>query len=239
MIKINLLKEEKKGRGISLPSVKGFSKEDLIQEGAIKVLLVIFAIALVAEFGYIFTLKRESSSLEAEKNRLVQDRNLWRAKAQRFLNERRDIEAKINRVKARIEYLEKSKDVILTMRKYYVPFASSLEYVYRNMPPSIWFPVFVQYQNFEYVYVFARFASYDINTMDEFFRIVNKEYPIHVLNPPMEAKIREFDYTLGKSEDKTVHIVKELHSKLNNQGIIYYTSFVRKAKPITLEDLGE
>ncbi len=213
MIKINLLKEEKKGRGISLPSVKGFSKEDLIQEGAIKVLLVIFAIALVAELGYIFTLKRESSSLEAEKNRLVQDRNLWRAKAQRFLNERRDIEAKINRVKARIEYLEKSKDVILTMRKYYLPFNSSLEYVYTNTPSTVWLSSFVQDQSFSNLNLSINFSAYDINTIDEFFVLINKEY--------------------------SLPLIKSIERKLNKYGITYYVSSIKSRKGISPENLRE
>ncbi len=214
MIKINLLKEEKKGRGISLPSLREFSlsKENLIQEGAVKVLLAVSAALVVAELGYLFSLRKTASNLESQKNQLVQERDRWKAKAQRFLVERKRLENEIRAVKDRIDYLVRSKEVILVMKKYYRPFNSSLKYVYTKTPPTVWLYSFSQNQDFGSISMSMSFSAYDINTIDEFFSILDKEY--------------------------STPIIQSIQRKLNPYGIEYYVSNIKSSKVITSESLG-
>ncbi len=212
MIKINLLKEEKKGGGLTLPSFKEFKAEDIIKEGAVKALMVISGIVILGEIGYIVFLKKTVGELERERNILAQERNQWKAKAQKFMSERRSLESEIAKIKARIDYLEKSKKVIITMKKYYNPFNSSIEYIYTKTPATVWLSSFVQNQSFSDIRVSINFSAYDINTIDRYFVIINDRF--------------------------STPLIRNIERKLNKHGITYYVSSIVTSKGLNPESLG-
>ncbi|GEM_PF-1895871 len=210
MIRINLIKKEK--RGISIPSIslarlRTLDVKELAKDRAILIIPAVGVLLIGAELFYAFRLKQEISSLQTEVSRLTSQRNSLKKKADVIRARRKALQNEINAVKLRIRNLQLSKDVILALKGYYEPFNGSLSYLYSYVPSTIWFNSLSQSMDFQKVNVDLSFGSYDINSIKNFFTIVKKEFPEVI---PSEIKKQE-----------------------NKNGIMYYVSSIKIEKNFT------
>ena len=204
MIRINLIKKEKKKfalPSVSLAQLKQYDIKELAKDKAILAIPAVGVVILAGEVFYSFKLKQEISSLQREVSNLTSQRNKLKKKADIVQARKRALRNEINAVKRRIRQLEISKDLIIVLKDYYEPFNSSLSYLNSYAPSTVWFNSLSQNMDFQKVNVELSFGSYDINSIKNFFTIVKKEFPQLT---PSEIKKQE-----------------------NKSGIIYYVSSIR------------
>ncbi len=207
MIRINLVKKEKKGLTLpDLSKIKEINLKDLLRERAILVVPAIGVVFIIGEIIYAYKLKQEIEAIQLEINKLTMERNRLKKKAKTIMAQRKLLEKEIGVLKTRIKYLEMSKDVILVLKRYYEPFNYSLSFLYRRTPSTVWFDSLLQNMDFQSVSVELSFGSYDINSIKNFYALVKKEFPFLL---PGEIKKKE-----------------------NKNGIIFYVSTAQVKKEL-------
>jgi len=207
MIRINLLKKER--RGIRLPNLSRLREikvQDILKERGIFLLPLIGVLAVVTEVYYVMELRKEIDSLKGEIARLTVERNNLKRKADEIQAQKRKLQRQINELKARIRYLETSKEIILTLKSYYVPFNESLGYLYTSVPSTVWLDNLSQRMSFSDMDVELSLGSYDIDSIKHFIETAKKQYPEFIPG------------TVEKKENKI--------------GIIYYTSSIKFRKDL-------
>lgn len=207
MIKINLLKKEK--RRITLPDlskIREIKVQDLLKERGIFLLPLIGLAVIGAEVYYYMDIRREVDNLKGEIARLTVERNNLKRKADEIQAQKRKLQKQINELKARIRYLEMSREIILTLKDYYVPFNESLRYLYTSVPSTVWLDNLSQRISFSDMDVEISLGSYDIDSIKFFIETAKRQYP---------------EFIPGTVEKKE-----------NRIGIIYYTSSVKFRKDL-------
>ncbi len=207
MIKINLLKKERKR--ITLPDlskIREIKVQDLLKERGIFLIPVIGAAIVAAEVYYVLQLKKEIGDLRGEIARLTVERNNLKKKADEIQAEKRKLQRKINELRSKIRYLEMSREIILTLKDYYVPFNESLRYLYTSVPSTVWLDNLSQIISFSDMNVELALGSYDIDSIKNFIETAKREYPEFIPG------------TVEKKENKI--------------GIIYYTSSIKFRKDL-------
>ncbi|WP_457601005.1 hypothetical protein [Hydrogenivirga sp.] len=207
MIRINLIKKEKKGfalPSVSLAKLKEYDIKELAKDKAVLIVPAVGVILLAGELFYAFQLKQEVESLQREVNSLNAQRNKLKKRADIVQARKRALQNEISNVKRRIRQLELGKDIIIVLKGYYEPFNESLSYLYSYVPSTVWFNSLSQSMDFQRVNVELSFGSYDINSIKNFFTIVKREFP--QLTP------------------------NEIKKQENKSGIIYYVSSIKFRK---------
>ena len=207
MIKINLLKEEK--RKLSVPSLSGLKEmnlKDIAQQRAILVVPIIGALAVAGEIFYGMKLSEEVSSLESEVNKLTATRDKLKQKANDIAARKKEIQAQIQQVKNRIAIVEQSKGVILTLKNHYAPFNASLRRFIYNTPTSVWFNGFTQVSDISSIRVEINLSAYSVKTIEKFLTSVKSRYS---------------KASLGSIERVS-----------NDYGVFYYKSSIKAVKNI-------
>ena len=177
MIRINFVKKEK--REFKLPDfsrLKEINYKELLRD---KGILVIPAIGLIIVAGELFYAKKlidDVNALSFQVDQLTKERNKLKKKADKIQRQKRRLLAQIDEVKRRISYLKMSKDIILTLKDYYIPFNSSLRFLRTTAPNTVWFDNLNQRLEFERMNVELTFGSYDINSIKNFYHIVRREF---------------------------------------------------------------
>jgi len=207
MIKINLIKKEK--RKVSLPSlslkgVKEAGAPKFGKETALILVPIVGVAAVAIELLYAFKIKQEITSLRQEVSNLTTQRNKLKKKADEIQAKKRALQNEINLLKNKIKQIEMSKDIIVVLKDYYIPFNQSLDYLYTYTPSTVWLNSLSQNMTFENVNIELSFGSYDINSIKNFYTIIKKEFP--QLSP------------------------NEIKKQENKSGIIYYVSSVKVRK---------
>lgn len=208
MIKINLLRRRKRRR-ISLPDLSRLKKVNLrevLRNRALYFAPLAGLAVLGVEIFYAYNLKREIEALESEVNRLTVERDRLRRRANEILTKRKELQSQIKAVKQRIKDLEMSKDVIITLKSYYVPFNASLLYLYTKVPSTVWLENLSQTMDFGRINVELAFGSYDIDSIEGFLATVREEFPLIFFG--------------------------EVRKRENKRGIIYYVSSAKIGKEI-------
>ncbi len=178
MIRINLLKKERKR--LSLPDLsrlKEIHPRELLRERALIIVPAIGALVIAGELIYAYKIKSEIKKLEEEISRLTAERNTLKRKADVIQAKKKALQQEINRVKGRIRYLEMSREVILVLKGYYQPFNQALDFLYTEVPSTVWYDKLSQNMSWQKIDVELSFGSYDINSIKHFFRIVKREFP--------------------------------------------------------------
>ncbi len=207
MIRINLLKKER--RRVTLPDLSRLREikvRDLLKERGIFLIPVLGAVLVAGEIYYVAKLREEIDRLKGEVAKLTAERDALKKKAQEIQKEKNRLQKRISELRARINYLEMSRDVILTLRSYYVPFNESLRYLYLNVPSTVWLDNLSQSITFSDMNVEISFGSYDIDSIKSFIETAKRQYP---------------EFTPGTVEKRE-----------NKIGIIYYTSSVKFRKDL-------
>ncbi len=216
MIRINLIKKEKKRftlPSLSLAQLKQYDIKEFAKDKAILAIPVVGVALLGVELFYGYQLKQEVANLQREINNLSAQRNKLKRKADIVQARRKALMNEISATKRRIKDLEHSKDLIVVLKEYYEPFNSSLNYLYSYVPSTVWFNSLSQDMDFERVNVELSFGSYDIDSIKNFFTIVKREFPQLT---PSEIKKQE-----------------------NKNGIIYYVSSIKFRKSFVNTSGGE
>ncbi len=210
MIKINLLKREKKK--LTLPDLFKFKDihiKDFLKERAILIIPAVGSLFIGLELFYTYKLKQEINVLQIEVNQLKSERDKLKKKASNIQARIRTLQSKISAIRSRIKYIEMSKDIILVLKEYYQPFNSSLNYLYTKVPSTVWFDSLSQNIDFQGISVELSFGSYDINSIKNFYSIVRKEFPLLALG--------------------------EIKKQENENGLIYYVSSIKFRKEFISE----
>jgi predicted nuclease with TOPRIM domain len=207
MIRINLLKKER--RRVALPDLsklKEIKVQDILKERGIFLLPLMGALIVGVEVYYVMEIRREIENLRGEIARLTLERNNLKKKADEVQAQKRKLQREINELRARIRYLEMSREIILTLKDYYVPFNESLRYLYTNVPSTVWLDNLSQTISFSDMSVELSLGSYDIDSIKHFIETAKKRYPEFIPG------------TVEKKENKI--------------GIIYYTSSIKFRKDL-------
>ncbi|MDQ7083151.1 MAG: hypothetical protein Q9N34_09565 [Aquificota bacterium] len=134
------------------------------------------------------------------------ERNNLKRKADEIQAQKRRLQKRINELKARIRYLETSREIILTLKSYYVPFNESFRYLSTNVPSTVWLDNLSQRMSFSDMDVELSLGSYDIDSIKHFIETAKKRYAEFIPG------------TVEKKENKI--------------GIIYYTSSIKFRKDL-------
>ena len=207
MIRINLYKKER--RKITLPDLSKLREvkvRDLLKDKALYILPLIGVVVIGGEVLYVYRLQDEINSLRVEVNNLKAQRNELKRRAEEIQAQRRALQNEINQVRARIRYLEASKDVFLTLKEYYEPFNTSLGYLFTLTPSTVWFDGLSQTMDFNRVSVKVDFGSYSVDYIKDFFMIMKSKFPL---------------LTMG-----------EIRMNETDTGMIYYVSSVEMSRDI-------
>ncbi len=208
MIRINLAKKEK--REFKLPDLsrlRQINYRELLKDKGILAIPLIGLIIAAGELFYAKTLMDEVNALQFKVEKLTQERNRLKKKADIIQAQKRKLQAQIREVRSRIQYLQMSKDIILALKDYYIPFNNSLQFLKNRVPNTVWFDGLTQRLTFENVNVELTFGSYDINSIKNFFYTVRNEFNQLV---PGEIRKRE-----------------------NKNGIIFYIASMKVQKSFT------
>ncbi len=150
MIRINLIKEEKRKRGfelkgIDLKRLKEYKLEDLVRgDRSFYVLSGLLWIALGGFVAYYFAMTQKRSALMQEISRLEEERRRIEAQHKKFLEEKQGLEAEINRIKGMIADIEKGKDILVGLKSYYAVFNDSLRIYSSKLPSGAWLSEYKQ-----------------------------------------------------------------------------------------------
>ncbi len=207
MIRINLIKKEK--REFKLPDLsklKEIQVKDILQDKFIFVIPILGAVAIGAELFLLKKMRDEVALLESKAMELKTQRDNLKRQANEIQAKKSQLESRIRSLKNTINYLNQSKDVIIALKEYYVPFNRSITFLRTSVPNTVWFDRFSQDLDFGKVAVNLSFGSYDLDSIKNFYRVLKKEY----------------------SNIKMSGITK----KENSFGIIYYVSSINVEKDV-------
>ncbi len=207
MIRINLVKKEK--REFKLPDLsklKEIQVKDILQDKFVFVIPVLGAVAIGAELFVLKKMKDEVALLESKAMELKTQRDNLKRQANEIQAKKSQLESRIRSLKNTINYLNQSKDVIIALKEYYVPFNRSITFLRTSVPNTVWFDRFSQDLDFGKVAVNLSFGSYDLDSIKNFYRVLKKEY----------SKIKMSGIT----------------KKENSFGIIYYVSSINVEKDV-------
>ncbi|MFN4012769.1 MAG: hypothetical protein ACK4KZ_02810 [Aquificaceae bacterium] len=140
MIRINLLKAEQKKRGVSidLTALKGLKVQYLLKVGSLYYAGAFFWIVVILAVGYYFKLNQDKGELRRKIEELNAEKNKLQAQSRSFLEQKQSLEAEITRLKAQIQDIDKSKDIIVGLKSYYNPFNKSLDLYTISLPKASW-----------------------------------------------------------------------------------------------------
>ena len=207
MIRINLVKKEK--REFKLPDLsklKEIQIKDILQEKFIFVVPLLGAVAIGAELFMLKKMRDEVAVLESKALELKTERDNLKRKAAEIQAKRNELEARIRELRNSINYLNQSKDVIIALKEYYIPFNRSITFLRTSVPNTVWFDKFSQNLDFSKVAVNLSFGSYDLDSIKSFYRILKREY----------SKLN----------------MGSIRKKENSFGIIYYVSSINVEKDV-------
>ncbi len=207
MIRINLVKKEK--REFKLPDLsklKEIQIKDILQEKFIFVVPLLGAVAIGAELFMLKKMRDEVAALESKALELKTERDNLKRKAAEIQAKRNELEARIRELRNSINYLNQSKDVIIALKEYYIPFNRSITFLRTSVPNTVWFDKFSQNLDFNKVAVNLSFGSYDLDSIKSFYRILKKEY----------SKLN----------------MSSIKKRENSFGIIYYVSSINVEKDV-------
>ena len=177
MIRINLLKEEKKKFTLpDLSKLKEVNVKEALKSSAILVIPAVGLIVIAAELFYSFKLKGEIGVLEGEVNSLKAQRDMLKAKVRDFNRRKNELTAQIRELETRIKYLEQSKDVIKLLKELYDPFNGTVSFVYSSVPSTVWLNEMKQSMDFSKINLEISFGSYDIGSIKGFFENMKREF---------------------------------------------------------------
>ncbi len=210
MIKINLLRGEKKKKSVSidLSALKTVKIQDLFKIGSLYYAGGFLWLVTLLILGYYFKLNQEKKELSLKLEELNMERLKLQAQAKRFSEEKKLLEGEIERLKAQIQDIDRGKDIILGLKSYHYPFNKSLDAYIMSLPRVSWISNYKQ--------------SLDISTQ----------------TVKSELVINTFDYqSLGvygrliKATSQKIAI-SPVERKTTPSGFEYYTAKLSIEKPI-------
>lgn len=115
MIRINLLKSEQKKKSISidLTALKSLKVQDLLKVNSLYYAGAFLWIVVILAAGYYFKLNQDKENLRRKLEELNAEKSRLQAQSKRFLEQKKSLEAEIARLKAQIQDIDKSKDIIV------------------------------------------------------------------------------------------------------------------------------
>ncbi len=209
MIKINLLKPERKGRAVDFAALKEIKLQEVLKAGPEYYLGFILWLFLLLLIAYNYKLNQDRVSLRKELERLNVEKAQLQARAARFIEERKEIEKRIAGVRKDIESLDKNKDVILGLKSYYEPFNSSFLTYTARIPKISWIGKYGQ--------------SLD---MEKQRLSVNFEF-----HSPDYRGITAYSESVGGLSKEAGSL--SLERRLNHHGVWYYTAKLSVEKPLS------
>jgi len=140
MIRINLLKSEQKKKSISidLTALKSLKVQDLLKVNSLYYAGAFLWIVVILAAGYYFKLNQDKENLRRKLEELNAEKSRLQAQSKRFLEQKKSLEAEIARLKAQIQDIDKSKDIIVGLKSYYNPFNNSLDLYTLSLPKTSW-----------------------------------------------------------------------------------------------------
>ena len=210
MIKINLLKAEQKKRGISidLTALKSLKVQDLLKVNSLYYAGAFLWIVVILAAGYYFKLNQDKESLRRKLEELNAEKSRLQAQSKRFLEQKKSLEAEIARLKAQIQDIDKSKDIIVGLKSYYNPFNNSLDLYTLSLPKTSWVNNYKQ--------------NLDINT-----QTVKSELDINTFD---YQSISAYGRIVGNRSKKVT--ISPVERKATPSGFEYYNAKLSMEKPI-------
>ncbi len=199
MIKVNLVgkeKRERKGLAIDLKAIK---VQDLFKgrpeyfAGILSWLLLGgVAVYYLSLSSRLDTAKRQVEDLRLQKSQL-------QAKAKEFIDKKKALEEEISRLRGEIEGIERSKDIIVSLKAQYEPFNKTLDIYLNNLPKVSWVSNYRQ--------------SFDTST-----GLIKSEFEVNSLDYTSASNYGQRLSSFSKEVQ-----VSSVERKLNPNGIEYYT----------------
>ncbi len=142
MIKINLAKERERKRllekeikpAVGLPKIGIPIK----REASVYYLSAILWLCVILTGIYYYRLSSEREQIKREIDQLNAQKIQLQAKAKRFMEEKKAIERSIADLENRIKDIEKSKDILIGLKSYYVPFNQTFLSYVKSAPSISW-----------------------------------------------------------------------------------------------------
>lgn len=202
MIKINLLKatEKKRGIAIDLAALKAVKIQDLLKAGSIYYAGALLWIIVLLAIGYYYKLNQEKERLRTKLESLNMEKRMLQAQSKRFLEQKKALEEDIAHLKAQIQDIDRSKDIIVGLKSYYKPFNNSLDIYTVSLPPPSWISTYKQ--------------SLDINT-----QIVKSELDINTFD---YKSIGRYGRLVGSKSRKVA--ISPVERKTTPTGFEYYNA---------------
>ncbi len=208
MIRINLLKEEKKSIALDISKIKKFNVKEFVKSKAIfSIPIAGFAIFAVEVFYYI-RLSSEVNTLRTEIKNLEKERDLLKQKVADQLERIKRLKEEINKVKLRIQRLERSKDVYTALKTYHLVVDKFFVSLKQNVPPAVWINQIEQEISFSDFNVSIHLGSYNIKA------------------------ILAFADSLKKAMDTEYINFSEIEKRENEYGVIFYNASINLNKSI-------
>ncbi len=190
MIRINLLRGERRKRGFYISDfrkIAQFNLRDINVDKLIFIIPVAGAVLVVGQIVYLFNINSEVNRLRGVVAKLTVERNNIRAKANKIEAERNRLQKEIDALRREIENIDMSKDIIMALKDYYRPFTDSVGYFYKRLPSTAWLTSFSQRMDFEKVNLNISFGSYSVEVIKSLYSELKDEFP-HILIGQIEKK---------------------------------------------------
>lgn len=142
MIRINLLKEKKAKKTLSQPtflSLKEIRVGDLLKlDKAQYYLSVLLWIGVLGMGALYWKTSKEITETKLEIDQLQAGKNRLEGIARRISEEKKEIESEISALRAEMDMIERSKDILIGLKAFYEPFNNSFVSFSSSVPSVSW-----------------------------------------------------------------------------------------------------
>ncbi|MCS7307426.1 MAG: hypothetical protein NZ526_02615 [Aquificaceae bacterium] len=212
MIKINLAKVRKeKASAITsfdLSSLKNLRVQELFKAGGEYYAGAAAWLAVVAILGYHWKIAQEKEALKAEVDRLKAEKMRLESQAKGFLERKNQIEERISTLRKEIQDIERSKDIVIGLKSYYIPFNSGFHFYTAYAPKASWIKSYKQ-------------------TLDMHGQTLKVELDVNSLD---YSSLGAYGSFLAKNSQKVTFT--SLERNVNPYGFEYYTMKVTAEKSL-------